>query len=119
MTVLKMIYKRVKAELLTKQNVNLKLLNALLRCTGAQRYMLLESRIRRLEQLMEFSDYVQEALDFVEENDGKGAQGTERVQLGPDMIEMMRDVMRDIKELQKRLKMGGKDGVVYERLHDP
>lgn len=113
--VLRMIYKRVKAELLTRTNSNLKLLNAMIRCNPLERPTFLESQVRTVEQLDEFSEYVSNALSFVDKHDGQGAQGGEKIQLAAGTIETIRDILRDIEELQNRIK---KNEVIFERPHD-
>lgn len=113
--VLRMIYRRVKAELLMRDNHHFKLLHSLLQFDASQRVAFLESNFRQLDQLTLFTEYLRNAIEFVSNHDGHGEQGGERVQLTADTIEIMRDVMRDVDELRGRLNTNKVDSVLYEQ----
>eukprot|EP01033_Poteriospumella_lacustris_P008179 gene8179-5893_t len=118
LSVLKLIYKRVKAEMLTKSDTNIKLLHALLRCKPDDRLPLLQQQLRRIELIMNFAEYVEDALAFVEAHDGRGRQGGEQVQLAAGTVEVLRDVLRDIRDFQRQLSPSRDDDIVYENGSD-
>jgi hypothetical protein len=118
LSVLKLIYKRVKAEMLTKSDTNIKLLHALLRCKPDDRLPLLQQQLRRIELIMNFTEYVEDALAFVEAHDGRGRQGGEQVQLAAGTVEVLRDVLRDIRDFQRQLSPSRDDDIVYENGSD-
>lgn len=118
LSILKLIYKRVKAEMLTKSDANLKLLHALLRCQPEERLPLLQQQLRRIELILNFIEYVEDALVFVEANDGRGTQGGEQVQLKAGTVEVLRDILRDLHDFKGRLSPSRDDDVVYESASD-
>lgn len=118
LSVLKLIYKRVKAEMLTKSDTNIKLLHTLLRCKPDERLTLLQQQLRRIELIMNFAEYVEDALAFVEAHDGRGMQGGEQVQLAAGTVEVLRDVLRDIRDFQRQLSPSRDEDTVYENGSD-
>lgn len=80
----------------------------------------METTLTKVEMITDFAAYLESAIKFVTENDGIGRETSTRdtVELSPGVLETMKDIMVDVREVMNRFRPPTKDDTVYERHHD-
>jgi hypothetical protein len=120
MKVLEMIQRRLKAELRSQGNGDLKLLALLLSCRDpSQRLDMLESKLDRVEAIESFTIFLQDGIDYIaahglQARENPNKEQAVKVELSAATFEMMKDILCDVKELSSRLQTGSKDGIAFE-----
>lgn len=122
LSVLKMVRRRLKAEVVTRDQQEFRLLAALLPLDPSDRSVLLHQELTLIESIESFTKFVQEGVKYINENGLQAVDraGTGTVQLPATTVAVMKDILLDLKGMQDKLITGyaGQRSFVVESKDD-
>jgi len=121
LNILRMIQRRLKAELRMKGRAEVQLLARLMaEADPKERYSVMKNALDRVEALEDFASFLQNGIDHLNQAGfvAKPSQNEGSVELPVSTVERMRDILYDVQQLSKMLDTGLRDAAYSTQPED-